>query len=388
MATICCRELRLHLELDGLPAVVQHIGEALRRGDLRPEDFSLRDLAEALIPDGRQWVQSLDPRRGEVTLLLEAEGVDFTAFRQVTGQVIQGKILEGYRHEAFVASQLVRVIPTRLDGERIPGATRLPDGAAEVHPGMPYPHVGFGEDYIETPRTTKHGLIVPVTREAIFFDRTHVVLARAAEVGEILGWNREKRILDTIVGAVASYKHNGTPYATYYAAGEGGPWVNRLADNPLVDWTSVDRAEQLFAAMTDPASGEPILMRPNTVLVPSSLRHTARRIFAAQQVTFEDAGRATASPNPLADYRVRESQLLLARIVAAGTAETQAKTWWFLGDFARAFAYMENWPITVTQSPMGSEAEFNQDIVVRFKASERGTPAVLEPRAVVRCSAS
>ncbi|NQU23628.1 MAG: hypothetical protein HQ567_20285, partial [Candidatus Nealsonbacteria bacterium] len=54
-------------------------------------------------------------------------------------------------------------------------------------------------------------------------------------------------------------------------------------------------------------------------------------------------------------------------------------------DFRKAFAYMENWPITVTQSPLGSEAEFSQDVVVRFKASERGAAAVINPRFVV-CS--
>ena len=48
---------------------------------------------------------------------------------------------------------------------------------------MPYPHLGFGEDYIETPSTTKRGFIVPVTKEAIFFDRTHLILSRAAEAG-------------------------------------------------------------------------------------------------------------------------------------------------------------------------------------------------------------
>jgi hypothetical protein len=47
---------------------------------------------------------------------------------------------------------------------------------------------------------------------------------------------------------------------------------------------------------------------------------------------------------------------------------------------------MENWPITVTQSAGGSEAEFTQDIVVRFKASERGAAAVLNPRYVVLCT--
>ena len=44
---------------------------------------------------------------------------------------------------------------------------------------------------------------------------------------------------------------------------------------------------------------------------------------------------------------------------------------------------MENWPITVTQAAQNSEAEFTQDIVVRFKASERGAAAVLNPRFVV-----
>ncbi|MBQ6827616.1 MAG: hypothetical protein IJO46_06335, partial [Thermoguttaceae bacterium] len=59
--------------------------------------------------------------------------------------------------------------------------------------------------------------------------------------------------------------------------------------------------------------------------------------------------------------------------------------YWFYGDFKKAFAYMENWPITVSVSSAGSEADFSQDVVARFKASERGTPAVLNPRCVVKC---
>jgi hypothetical protein len=38
----------------------------------------------------------------------------------------------------------------------------------------------------------------------------------------------------------------------------------------------------------------------------------------------------------------------------------------------------------VTQSPLGGEAEFSQDIVVRFKASERGAAAVINPRYAVK----
>ena len=45
---------------------------------------------------------------------------------------------------------------------------------------------------------------------------------------------------------------------------------------------------------------------------------------------------------------------------------------------------MENWPITVTQAPANSEAEFTQDTVVRFKASERGNWSIWEPRCIQR----
>jgi hypothetical protein len=381
MPFVKASELRRRYELDGAGGTYQHLREALQEGHLRPEDFSLRDLAEQFC--GRSWVRALDPRHGGVELLeADGDGVDVTAFRNITGQVIYAKILEGYRHEAFVASRLVDTIPTRFDGEKIPGAAGVGDAAKAVGPGMPYPTYGFGEDYIETPSTTKHGLIVPVTREAIFFDRTNLVLARAAEVGEVLGLNKEKRLLDTLIGVANTFKWKGTSYNTYQAA---TPWINSLASNELVDWTDVDAAEQLFAAMLDPHTSEPILMSGMIVLVSPAYRHAAHRIFEASEIRYTSGSTETTADNPLADqYRVEVSRLMLRRVVASGVAEADAKKWWFVGDFKKAFAYMENWPITVTQAPPGSEAEFTHDVVVRFKASERGAAAVLNPRYVVK----
>jgi len=382
--TLQYRELKRRYELDGAEQTVHHLSQALREGHLQPEDFSIRDLAEALVPDGREWVRLLDPRSASGVALIEAgDGVDVTAFLNITGQVIYSKILQAYTQEAFVLSKLVDTIPTRLDGEKIPGVTRVSDAVAEVGPGMPYPHLGFGEDYIETPSTTKRGFIVPVTKEAIFFDRTHLVLSRAAEVGELLGLNKEKRLVDLVIGVTNNYKWKGTAYDTYQTA---TPWINSLSGNELVDWTNVDKAEQLFADILDPATGEPVLIRGTTVLVMPAYRHAAHRVFHATELTFTAAGAATATVtvNPLSGYRVYDSRLAYRRIVASGVAAADAKKWWFLGDFRRAFAYMENWPITVTQAPLGSEAEFNNDIVLRFKASERGAAAVINPRYVVK----
>ena len=118
-------------------------------------------------------------------------------------------------------------------------------------------------------------------------------------------------------------------------------------------------------------------------------RHAAHRVFNAAEIAYaaeRQRRRPRYAANPLGNYRVVESRLAYRRIVAAGVAAADAKKWWFIGDFRKAFAYMENWPITVTQSPPSSEAEFNQDIVVRFKASERGAAAVINPRYVVKCT--
>lgn len=382
--TLKYRELKRRYDLDGADQTVTHLSEALRAGHLKPEDFSIRDLAEALVPDGREWVRLLDPRSaGGVSVLESNDGVDVTAFLNIAGQVIYSTIMEAYTQEAFVVSKLVDTIPTRLDGEKIPGISRVTDAIEEVGPGMPYPHLGFGEDYIETPSTTKRGFIVPVTKEAIFFDRTHLVLTRAAEVGEVLGLNKEKRLIDLVIGVTNNYKWKGTTYNTYQTS---TPWINTLATNELVDWTNVDKAEQLFADILDPSTGEPVLVRGTTVLVMPAYRHAAHRVFSAAELTFTASGSTTATvaANPLTGYRVFDSRLAYRRIIAAGIAAATARKYWFVGDFRRAFAYMENWPITVTQAPLGSEAEFNNDIVLRFKASERGAAAVINPRYVVK----
>jgi hypothetical protein len=382
--TLKYRELKRRYELDGAEQTVGHLSEALRAGHLQPEDFSIRDLAEALVPDGREWVRMLDPRSAGSVCVLEAnDGVDVTSFLNITGQVIYSKIMEAYSQEAFVCSKLVDTIPTRMDGEKIPGIGRIAERIEEVSPGMPYPHLGFSEDYIETPSTTKRGFIVPVTKEAIFFDRTHLVLSRAAEVGEILGLNKEKRIIDVVIGVTNNYKWKGTAFNTYQLS---TPWINSISGNELVDWSDLDAAEQLFADILDPNTGEPVLVRGTTLLVTPAYRHAAHRIVNATQLEFAPDGAPTATfaANPMSNFRVFDSRLVYRRIIAAGAAASDAKKWFFVGDFKRAFAYMENWPITVTQAPLGSDADFNNDIVLRFKASERGAAAVINPRYVVK----
>jgi len=380
MPAINYRELKRRYETDGPAATIQHLREALEQKHLKPEDFSIRDIAEATL--GPDYVRALEPR-GEMHLVEAGETTDQTAFSHITGQVIYSKIMEAYDQEAFIMSRLVDTIPTRLDGERIPGVGRIRDDIAEVRPGMPYPALGFGEDYIDTPSTTKRGFIVPVTKEALFFDRTHLVLQRAQEVGEILGLNKEKRLLDLALGITNNYTWKGTAYDTYQAA---TPWINTLGTNELADWTDVDAAEQLQADILDPNTGEPILIQATQLLVMPAYRHAANRVIGASEIRYTVSGAPTetTAPNPMRNYAVHDSRLAYRRLIASGISASDAKKYWYIGNFRRAFAYMQNWPITVTQAPPGSEAEFTQDILLRFKASERGAAAVINPRYVVK----
>jgi hypothetical protein len=384
MSAINCQELRRRYELDGPQKTIQHLREALEQKHLRPEDFSIRDLAEALVPDGREWVRRMNPNGG---YRIQEDGVDSTAFSNITGQILYNKILDAYNSEAFVCTNLVQTIPTKFNGEKIPGIDRLGDQAETVGEGMPFPVTGFGEDYIETPATTKRGLIVQVTKEAIFFDRTNLILQRATEVGEFLGVNKEKRIADLIVGVTNNYLWKGSSYNTYVST----PWDNTFTDE-LIDWTDIDAGEQMFADMLDPATSEPIIIgtKGMTILTMPAYGHAARRILNATETRFTDGSASNditaIGPNPLSgmNYRHVSSRYAYRRLINSGVTAADAKKYWFMGDFSKAFAYMENWPITVVQAPAGNEAEFTADVVLRIKASERGAAAVINPRFVLQ----
>ena len=396
MPLINSRELqKMYVGMGSRPCL-RHLRESLRAGHLKPQDFGLQDLAEGLMTDrrgnpmGPDYIRAINPRRqgdGDTQEIMEA--IDSSAFANITGQLAFTTLLDGYENTAFVGDDLITTIPTQLNGEKIPGVTNLGDDGQLVEEGHPYPRAGVSEDWIETPKTDKRGVIVEVTKEAIFFDRTGQFLQTCSKVGESLGLAKEKRILDMVLGVTNNYKWKGTAYDTYQTS---SPWDNVTASNGLADWTDIDAALQTFAALTDPATGEPILMVPDTIWLHTSLRTTLNWIMGATQVNINpNANTGTAQhetfvPNSVlvpGSYNVISSPMMDARFTAGSVTTTD----WFMGSPKQAFAYMENWPITVVQMPPNSYGEWNSDVVVGHKASERGTVAVLEPRKVGKSTA-
>lgn len=386
MPAISNRDIKRRVELNGAQETAQHLLRFIESKDLKPEDFSLRGLAESFI--GREWVDALDPRDvGGFVPLTESTpaAVNVGAFSSITGQIVYSKILDAYMADEFIFSRMIPTVPTRLAGERIAGIGEIGDKADKVGEGQPYPSVGLNENYIDTPVTEKRGLKVPVSKEAIFFDRTGLVLNRAADVGNWLGLKKEKRLIDMVIGVTNNHRWKGTAYNTYQAT---TPWVNIKTGQTLVDWNNVDAAEQTLYAIKDLNTNEPIMVTAKHIACNRAYGRAAERVVGASMIRVVAPGYATSGnpntteiTNPYAGkYAVLYSQQFNAR----QTAASQDARYWYLGDFTKAFAYMENWPITVLQAPANHPDEFDRDIVVQFRASEMGIEAVLDPRYVVQ----
>ena len=391
-------------------------------GAIQPECFSLRDLAAQTIfgrdgePVGDRFVEDFfggercqgRGSNGNVALQEAMGAIDSSAFAGITGQLVINRMLEAFTSEDFVLSKLIPTFPTTLNGERIPGVSLPKDPGEDFVEAEEMQELNYlgsiGETYVQTPVTVKRQLGVAVTKEAVFFDRTGLVLDRARTVGQILGLRKEKNLIGVFIGAQNPYaeKRQGdstlTYVPTYLSSADSGRWVNHIDNLPLTDWTDINQVEQQFSQMVDPDTGEPIILPGERILVaPQMQALTANQLLLAQTVwkatnggiapTGGVNGVATIGANPLNGLSItlKTSRQLMKQIqqfLAAAVGD--ASGYWWYGDPA-AFAYMENWPITVTQAPQNSEAEFSQDIMYRFKASERGVAAVMQPRKIIRC---
>lgn len=365
----------------------ESISGYLASGELKPEELSIRDVFLATVPGGSEILESWRPGGKAENLhaldhqsLMESGATLSSAFSHITGQMVYNAVMEKYEMPELVFSKLVTAVPTQFNGERIPGVTRLGNTFESIGENQPYPIAGLGEDWIDTPQTVKRGELVPLSREAIFFDRTGLLVARAQELGEFYGVNKEIRIIDAVIDENVTahrYKWKDTVYASFQTS---TPWINQQGSSTLVDYTDIDSAELLLSNLVDPHTGLPIMITPKHLIVTRQLQATALNIIQAVQVRIGDGASSsvqTLAPTPLkTNYSLVTSPHLAARMAT--------DTSWFIGDIGKAVKYMQNWPMEITQAPSNSEVEFTHDIVQRWKVSERGAAAVVEPRALIK----
>jgi hypothetical protein len=333
--------------------------------------------------------------------VFEAHGAVSThAFQAISGQIVYSAIMEAYDAAAFVFRNLIpEVRTTLLNGERIAGITGLGEISTPVPEGEAFPLFGVSADWIQTPPLVKRGGIVPVTREAVFSDRTGVLLDRCSKVGDALALGDEFRAIDAVIDENATaksatagghrYHRKDVSIATFGDVSGAHDFDNLEASNALIDWTDVEKAELLFDAMTDPGTGVPtgaFRAASNQIIVPSGLLHTAKHVLQATEVRLHSGGYATsgnpserAGPNTLQGYSIISSPLLAYRMAV--------DTNWFVGNVGKALRKMVAWPLETTQAPSNSHDEFTRDIVVQYKAEQCDAYVVVEPRFLVKNTA-
>lgn len=383
------------------------IKEPKHQQALRPDDFSMRELAEAFC--GEEWVKRLNPiyanqsafrmtargiEPGETRQLLETGGaVDVTAFSNITGQILFTKVLEGWELAGMIGDEIVETIPTVLDGEKLPFISQPLTEGGKVHPGQPYEEYGLAEEFITTVPLNTYGAILSIHKLTIFYDRTGQLLKKANNLGKQLRYNKERRILNTLVQAASAplFNWKGVSFIPFQTNGQY--WNNLLLNNPLVDYTSIEKDEIAVTQTLDPdlqnaGINTPIDIKLDSVLVMPFKKWTAWRALNAAEVRGVNLAPApniiTLSPSPMPEYKLLDSKILYQQALATGATAAQAQDWWWMFDSKqRPIVYMENWPLQLVPQPPQSTADFERDIVFRLKASERGEPSWMDPRYIV-----
>ena len=380
----------------GKGRTLHFLTEGFERGDFKPEDFSIRDMAYHLIKDGREYVDGLDPRR-KSHVTEDASWVDTSAFSSINRQIIFSAIQDSMSLETLIGDNLCTTMPSSLqEDELIPGITVSSDDQnPEVGEGQNYPLAGIAEEKIRIPRAQKHGLILGVTKEAIIADRTGFLLERARSIGNSLAIRREKAIIDVVIGGVNPYIRNDLARNTY-ANIAGTSYFDNLLTDALVDYTDIQAAAELFYAMSEPNIGEPLLHNPDTLICCPTLTWTANPILHDNTVTLglTDTApgiRSQGSNRIPWTLKVESNEWVTRRLIANTTlggltsgTRALANAHWFIGNPKQAFLWKEIWPMNVQEAPPNNPDEFDADIVAKFKVSYKGCAAVREPRYMIR----
>lgn len=368
-------------------AMSNRVVQLIRDGKIKAGDVSLRQIGNAVL--GREVMDTIgeSSREEDIGMVMKdaSDPVNLQMFSNITGALVLQGVIEQFQDPDFIGDKLFKAETRGKDDLiRKVGLAPIDDSALVVQEAGEYPSVKFGENYQNLPESQKRGLKIAVTREMLFFDKTGQVVDMAQGVGKRLGLDREKRMLRVFLGLVNNYNNKGVARNTYVATGGGDPRVNKHS-NPLVDWTDIDDAMALFTAMTDDRStGEPIMVHPDTLVISPFKIMTVDRILSATEVrTTTNTNTQTNGSNPLAKIKfsnVLSSPWLDWLLVNEGSVSAaNAKQYWHIGQPKKAFTYATIWPLAVRAAPPNDIDDFERDIVLKYRADERGVAYTESP---------
>lgn len=367
---------------------------------LRPTDFDLGALFAECYGYGAFLECKQNGRLAHDVFrqsLTESAGAVMTnAFQTITQNMLSAVVIEAYEAPEFVITKQIPVRPTKLRTERIPGIAGLGDVREAVKEGETYPLFGVSEEWQDTPVIQKYGFRTAVTREAIFFDQTGILVDRLSKLAYWDAYAQELQAIDCVIdengGAKSNrvgghrYRYKDNDIATYGDNSGTHNWDNLQGSNALQDYSDIENSEMLLDAMTDPTTGVvtgAFRMAANQIIVTTQLLHTLKQILHATEVRIHVGGYPTsgnlvdrASANTLDQYQIVTSPLLAVQMAT--------DTSWYVGNIGKACEFVEAWPLETKQAPSNDKDEFERDIAMQFRVSRMGAFHVKQPRYLVK----
>lgn len=348
------------IESQGEAGAIEVVRNCLETKKLKPEDFSIREIWEAL--------------HGIIRYSKDiAESVVSSAFPKITGEIINAKVINAYNGAISIGDMLVTNVPSNLQTETFAGFTET-ETPEEVGEGQAYNDSTITEKWVSV-RATKFGRKITVTEEAIFFDRTGQILVRAQRIGLKAAQYRERKImrgvqdLDTNV-----YNPSGVATAFYSAANN-----NLIASNPFND-DGLDAVMLKASQMKDDSLGTidddfiNIDLNNAIVLVPQQLRRVAWE--------YANTIKAPATAENADNFFKGLFQVVSSPYVTQNSATT-----WYWGDFKQDFIWQDVWPLQTIAAPANHPAAFDNDIKAQIKVRMFGNVGALDTKHVIKSTA-
>lgn len=309
------------------------------------------------------------------------EAVETTTFSVIMTALLSQKVMTAYEAEPGIIDQLITTFPSSLKTDTIPGAY-LEGALKDIPEGGPYPHAASIQDKYVTIGWNKRGLILDITKEAIRFDQTGMVMVQAQRMGERAARDRESEGMYTIQEATVSGKTYNAYYpsnsqtALYQDAGATRHAYDNLITDVLENYTDLDLAMALFPIMKDEA-GDPITIVPKILLVAKAVEPTAARLI--NNAKMPNISGSSVGNDQDNDYYKKFTVLGSSYIDAVSNND------WYLGDFKRQFIEKVTFPLEVlSRATPDNDANWERDIVAQFKVRRASKFGAVDYRFVVK----
>lgn len=327
-----------HLEMG------KHVRRLIEEKKLDPQRVSFQGLYEQLVTK-----KNLE------------ENLSSSAFPVISSEIISSVIIAAYQGFPKSGDRLVRTVPSRLKVSNIVGWKSI-GTIRKVNEREPYGQVTPPDEKTITIKNFKHGGLMDLTKESLFFDQTGELLNQARGLGEEAARYREEIIMNTVCDVNA----NALGGADLYSGGNG----NLLTTNPLgtAGW------ENAHVSLMDKKDeqNKPIWVygeRP-IMLVSAGNWPLAEKLRANEY-----------GPQGTANLDVNLARNMFDIVV--NPYLTKATTSWWYGGFNRQFRWEEVWPLeTYTRVGQDTEEGFKADLIQQFKVSFYGGCGAVDTRYV------